>query len=71
MKKGGAKQMNYSNRNLRAKTFYVKFERSRNGNFTVKRARVLEQANQHARSIRRIDARDFTRALRSANITVA
>lgn len=72
MRKGGHKKMiNYSSRDLRPKTFYAKLERNRNGSFTVKRVRVLEQANQHARSIRRVDARDFTRALRNADITVA
>lgn len=71
MRKGGQKMIDYSSRNMRPKTFYVKLERNRSGNFTVKRARVLEQSNQFARSIRRIDARDFTRALRNADITVA
>jgi len=64
----GGKQMNidYSNKDLRPKTFFAKIERSRNGEFTVKRVKVLEQANQHARSIRRTDARDFTRAVNRA-----
>ena len=52
--------IDYSNKDLRPKTFFAKIERSRSGTFTVKRVKVLEQANQHARSIRRTDARDFT-----------
>jgi len=63
--------IDYSNKDLRAKTFFAKIERSRGGKFTVKRVKVLEQANQHARSFRRVDARDFTRALRNADINVA
>lgn len=71
--KGGKKQMiDYNNRDLRPKTFFVKIERSRNGQFTVKRAKVLEQANQYARSIRRVDARDLTRAInRTGGLNVA
>jgi len=63
--------IDYTNRDLRPKTFFVKFERNRSGNFTVKRVKILEQKNQFARSIRRVDARDFTRALRNSNIAVA
>jgi hypothetical protein len=71
--KGGKKQMiNYNSRDLKAKTFFVKIERSRNGQFTVKRAKVLEQSNQYARSIRRVDARDLTRAInRTGGLNVA
>lgn len=71
--KGGKKQMiDYNSRDLRPKTFFVKIERSRNGQFTVKRAKVLEQANQFARSIRRVDARDLTRAInRTGGLNVA
>jgi hypothetical protein len=64
--------INYNSRDLKPKTFFVKIERSRNGQFTVKRAKVLEQANQHARSIRRVDARDLTRAInRTGGLNVA
>ena len=63
--------INYNNTNLRPKTFFVKMERNRDGSFTVKRAKVLEKTNQFERSIRQIDARDFTRAIRSNEITVA
>jgi len=67
MRKGGTNKMiDYSNKDLRAKTFFAKIERSRSGKFTVKRVKVLEQANQHARTIRRTDARDFTRAVNRA-----
>ena len=71
--KGGKnnKMIDYTNKNLRPKTFFVKIERNRSGNFTVKRVKVLEQSNQFARTIRRVDARDFTRALRSSGLTVA
>lgn len=71
--RGGKKQMiNYNSRDLRPKTFFVKIERSRNGQFTVKRAKVLEQSNQFARSIRRVDARDLTRAInRTGGLNVA
>jgi hypothetical protein len=69
MKKGGkSKMINYSNKDLRPKTFFAKIERSRNGEFTVKRVKVLEQSNQHARTIRRTDARDFTRAINRAGV---
>jgi len=66
--KGGKKNMeiDYNNKDLRPKTFFAKIERSRNGTFTVKRVKVLEQSNQFARSIRRTDARDFTRAVNRA-----
>jgi hypothetical protein len=63
--------MDYNNTDLRPKTFYVQIERQRNGEFRVKRASMLEKANQHSRNLRRIDARDFTRALRNSSITVA
>ena len=63
--------IDYTNTNLRPKTFFVKMTRNRNGSFTVKRAKVLEQTNQYERSIKQIDARDFTRAIRNNNITVA
>jgi len=64
--------INYNSTDLKPKTFFVKIERSRNGQFTVKRAKVLEQANQHARSIRRVDARDLTRAInRTGGLNVA
>jgi len=69
--KGGEKIMDYNNTDLRPKTFYVQIERNRNGSFTVKRANILEKANQYARTLRRIDARNFTRALRNSEITVA
>lgn len=72
MKGGNITMIDYNSRDLRAKTFFVKIERSRNGQFTVKRAKVLEQANQHARSIRRVDARDLTRAInRTGGLNVA
>jgi hypothetical protein len=63
--------IDYSNKNLRPKTFFAKIERNRNGEFTVKRVNMLEQSNQYARSLRRVDARDFTRAIRKNGITVA
>ena len=71
--RGGNKHMiNYNSTDLKPKTFFVKIERSRNGQFTVKRAKVLEQANQFARSIRRVDARDLTRAInRTGGLNVA
>jgi hypothetical protein len=63
--------IDYTNKDLRPKTFYVTMERNRNGSFTVKRAKVLEKANQFSRTIRRVDARDLTSALRRNDITVA
>jgi hypothetical protein len=64
--------INYNSRDLRPKTFFVKIERSRNGQFTVKRAKLLEQSNQFARNIRRVDARDLTRAInRTGGLNVA
>jgi hypothetical protein len=72
--KGGKKNMeiDYNNKDLRPKTFFAKIERSRNGTFTVKRVKVLEQSNQFARTIRRTDARDFTRAVnRAGSLNVA
>jgi len=64
--------IDYNSRDLRPKTFFVKIERSRNGQFTVKRAKLLEQSNQFARSIRRVDARDLTRAInRTGGLNVA
>ena len=70
--KGGNNMIDYTNNDLRPKTFFVKIERSRNGQFTVKRAKVLEQKNQFARSVRRVDARDLTRAInRTGGLNVA
>ena len=70
--KGGNTMIDYNSRDLRPKTFFVKIERSRNGQFTVKRAKLLEQSNQFARSIRRVDARDLTRAInRTGGLNVA
>jgi len=63
--------MNYNSTDLRPKTFYVQIERQRNGTFAIKRANVLDKANQYSRTLRRVDARDFTRALRNSDITVA
>ena len=63
--------IDYTNKNLRPKTLFVKMERNRDGSFTVKRAKVLEKTNQFERSIKQIDARDFTRAIRNNDITVA
>jgi hypothetical protein len=63
--------IDYTNKNLRPKTFFAKIERNRNGEFTVKRVNVLECSNQHSRSIRRVDARDFTRAIRKNGLQVA
>jgi len=72
MKGGNNNMIDYNSRDLKPKTFFVKIERSRNGQFTVKRAKVLEQANQYARSIRRVDARDLTRAInRTGGLNVA
>jgi len=63
--------IDYNNKDLKPKTFFVKIERSRSGQFTVKRAKVLEQVNQYGRSIRRVDARDLTRAIRRNGLQVA
>jgi hypothetical protein len=63
--------MNYDNKNLRPKTFFVTMERNRNGSFTVKKARVLNRANQYSRTVKRVDARDLRRALVTNDITVA
>ena len=63
--------MNYDNKNLRPKTFFVTMERNRNGSFTVKKARVLNRANQYSRTVKRVDARDLRRALGTNDITVA
>jgi len=72
MRGGNNKMIDYNSRDLRPKTFFVKIERSRNGQFTVKRAKLLEQSNQFARSIRRVDARDLTRAInRTGGLNVA
>ena len=72
MKGGNNTMINYNSRDLRPKTFFVKIERSRNGQFTVKRAKLLEQSNQFARNIRRVDARDLTRAInRTGGLNVA
>lgn len=72
MKGGNIHMIDYNSRDLKTKTFFVKIERNRSGNFTVKRAKVLEQKNQFARSIRRVDARDLTRAInRTGGLNVA
>jgi hypothetical protein len=63
--------MNYDNKNLRPKTFFVTMERNRDGSFTVKKARVLNRTNQYRRTIKRVDARDLRRALITNDITVA
>jgi hypothetical protein len=63
--------INYNSTDLRPKTFFVKMVRERNGSFTVKRAKVLEQTNQYKRTIKQVDARDLGRALRRSEITVA
>jgi hypothetical protein len=63
--------IDYTNKNLRPKTFFVQMERNRDGSFTIKKARVLNRTNQYHRTFKRIDARDITRALRTNDITVA
>lgn len=63
--------IDYTNKNLRPKTFFVQMERNRDGSFTVKKARVLNRANQYRRTVKRVDARDLGRALRANEITVA
>lgn len=70
--RGGNNMINYNSSDLRPKTFFAKIERSRNGEFTVKRVKVLNQKNQFARTISRVDAREFTRALnRAGRVNVA
>jgi hypothetical protein len=63
--------IDYNSKDLRPKTFYVTMQRERDGSFTVKRAKVLEKTNQFSRTVRRVDARDLTRAIRTNDITVA
>jgi hypothetical protein len=63
--------IDYTNKNLRPKTFFVQMERNRDGSFTVKKARVLNRTNQYQRTVKRIDARDLTRAITTNEITVA
>ena len=63
--------IDYTNKNLRPKTFFVKMERNRDGSFTVKRAKVLEKTDKFERSIKQIDCRDFTAAIKRNPITVA
>ena len=63
--------INYENKNLRPKTFFVEMLRNRDGSFTVKKARVLNRANQYRRTVKRIDARDLRKALLTNDITVA
>ena len=72
MKGNNNKNMiDYNNKNLRPKTFFAKIERDRNGEFTVKRVNVLERTNQYSKDLRRVDARDFTRAIRKNGLQVA
>lgn len=71
LKKGGAKMIDYNSRSLRSKTFYAKIVRNRNGSFEIERVRVLEPKNQYNAAIRRVDKRDFTRALVTNEITVS
>jgi hypothetical protein len=70
-KGGEIKMIDYTNKNLRPKTFFVTMERNRDGSFTVKRAKVLNRTNQYQRSIKRVDARDITRAIKTNDINVA
>ena len=60
--------------NARPKTVYVKMTRSTNGAYTIDKARVLDQTNQYARSIRRVNKRAVTAELKKAassgNLTV-
>lgn len=70
-KGGEIKMIDYSNKNLRPKTFFVKMVRNRDGSFTVKRAKVLNRTNQFKRSVQRVDARDITRAIRNNELNVA
>ena len=60
--------------NARPKTVYVKMTRSSNGAYTIDKARVLDQTNQYARSIRRVNKRAVTAELKKAaacgNLTV-
>lgn len=63
--------IDYTNKNLRPKTFFVTMERNRDGSFTVKKARVLNRINQYSRTAKRVDARDLRKALMTNEITVA
>jgi hypothetical protein len=63
--------IDYTNKNLRPKTFFVTMERNRDGSFTVKKAKVLNRTNQFKRSIKRVDARDLRKALVTNDLTVA
>ena len=63
--------IDYTNKNLRPKTFFVTMERNRDGSFTVKRAKVLNRTNQFKRNVKRIDARDITRAIKNNELNVA
>ena len=52
--------------NARPKTVYVKMTRGTNGSYTVDKARVLDEKNQYARSIRRVNKRAVTAELKRA-----
>lgn len=53
-------------RNARPKVVYAKFTRDTSGNYTMERARVLDEVNQHSRTIRQVNKRTVARELRLA-----
>ena len=52
--------------NARPKVVYAKFTRDGSGNYTTERARVLDEVNQHSRTIRQVNKRTVARELRYA-----
>lgn len=49
----------YQNKNVRPKTFSATLERTANGGYRIVEGTIVNQVNQHAAFVQRVDARDL------------
>lgn len=49
----------YNSRNVRPKTFHLEVERTVDGGYQIRRADMIKEINQHARTAQRVDLRDI------------
>ncbi len=59
----------YGNKAVKPKTFIVTMTRFPNGQTQTERVDVVNEKNQHASTLQKVDARDFTADLNRAKIT--
>lgn len=55
----------YNSKNVRPKTFSLTVERTARGGYRIVRGDLVDEINQHAARIQRVDARDLTQDIKS------